>query len=91
MTTGTSASEHQQAGEGTAAMSHIAMDTALEHGEVTALGPGLSWIARYQDAWWVIYEHGWLRITDAAAAEDLDQAAVRLAQAEAATKHIGQG
>jgi hypothetical protein len=33
----------------------------------------------------------WLRITDAATAADLDQAAIRLAQAETAAEHTGRG
>jgi hypothetical protein len=32
----------------------------------------------------VVYERGWLRITDTVTAEDLDQAAARLLQAESA-------
>ena len=47
-------------------------------------------MVRHRDAWWVVYEHGWLRITDAATAQDLDRAAGRLAQAEAAADDFGQ-
>jgi hypothetical protein len=79
---GTSRNAHQNAGERPPAMSHTDIDAALDRGEVVPLSQGMSWIARYQDAWWVIYEHGWLRITDELVASELDEAAARLAAAE---------
>ena len=72
-------------------MTHAAMNAAYDNGDAIPLGPAVAWLTRYREAWWVVYEHGWLRITDAATAQDLDQAAGRLAQAEAAAKHVGQG
>ena len=73
------------------AMTHAAMNAAFDEGAAVLLSGAVNWVVRHRDAWWVVYEHGWLRITDAATAEDLDQAAGRLAQAEAAAKHVGQG
>jgi hypothetical protein len=64
------------------AISHAQMNAAYDAGEAVPLAQSCSWLVRYQDAWWVVYEHGWLRVTDDATAEDLDQAARRLTQAE---------
>ena len=72
-------------------ITHAAMNAAFDEGAATLLGGAVNWVVRYREAWWVVYEHGWLRITDAATAQDLDQAAGRLAQAEVAAKHVGQG
>jgi len=73
------------------AITHAAMNAAFDEGAAALLSGAANWVVRYRDAWWVVYEHGWLRITDAPTAADLDQAARRLAQAEAAAKHAGQG
>jgi hypothetical protein len=72
-------------------ITHAAMNAAFDEGAATLLSGAVNWVVRYREAWWVVYEHGWLRITDAATAQDLDQAAGRLAQAEAAAKHADQG
>ena len=60
------------------------MNAAYDSGEAVPLGQSVSWLVRYRHAWWVVYERGWLRITDDITAADLDQAAARLTQAEAA-------
>ena len=73
------------------AITHAAMNAAFDEGAATLLSGAVNWVVRYRGAWWVVYEHGWLRITDTATAHDLDQAAIRLAKAEAAAKHTGQG
>jgi hypothetical protein len=52
--------------------------------EVVPLGQSVSWLVRYRHAWWVVYERGWLRTTDDLTEADLDMAAARLTQAEAA-------
>ena len=65
------------------AISHTQMNAAYDTGEAVPLAQSCSWLVRYHDAWWVVYEHGWLRVTDNATAEDLDQAATRLNEAEA--------
>lgn len=71
------------------AITHGAMSAAFDEGAANLLSGAVNWVVRYCDAWWVVYEHGWLRITDSATAADLDQAARRLAQAEEAAKHAG--
>lgn len=73
-----------------AVITHAAMNAAFDEGTATLLSAAVSWLVRHREAWWVVYEHGWLRITDAATAQDLDQAAARLAQAEAAADDFGQ-
>jgi hypothetical protein len=62
------------------------MNAAYDNGEAVPLAASMTWLTRYQDAWWVVYERGWLRVTDTATAQDLDQAAVRLAEAAAGTE-----
>ena len=71
------------------AVTHAAMNAAFDEGTATLLSAAVAWLVRYRGFWWVVYEHGWLRITDAATAQDLDQAAGRLAQAEAADGRAG--
>jgi hypothetical protein len=66
------------------AVTHVEMNAAYDSGEAVPLGQSVSWLVRYRSAWWVVYERGWLRIADEITAADLDQAAARLAQAEAA-------
>jgi hypothetical protein len=65
------------------AVTHAEMNAAYDSGEAVPLGQSVSWLVRYRNAWWVVYERGWLRIADDLTAADLDQAAARLAQAEA--------
>jgi hypothetical protein len=64
-------------------MTHAGMNAAFDEGTAALLSAGVAWVVRHREAWWVAYERGSLRITDAATAQDLDQAAARLAQAEA--------
>ena len=66
------------------AVTHAQMNAAYDSGEAVPLGQSVSWLVRYRDAWWVVYERGWLRIADDITAADLDQAAARLTQAETA-------
>jgi hypothetical protein len=60
------------------------VNAAYDSGEAVPLGQSVSWLVRYRDAWWVVYERDWLRIADDTTAADLDQAAARLTQAETA-------
>ena len=60
------------------AVTHAQMNAAYDTGEAVPLAQSCSWLVRYRDAWRVVYEHGWLRVTDTATAEDLDRAASRL-------------
>ena len=73
-----------------AVITHAAMNAAFDEGTAALLSVAVPWLVRHREAWWVVYEHGWLRITDAATAQDLDQAAARLAPAEAAADDSSQ-
>jgi hypothetical protein len=64
-------------------MSHAEMNAAYDSGAAVPLAQAISWLVRYLDAWWVVYERGWLRITDELTATDLDQATARLSEADA--------
>jgi hypothetical protein len=75
------------AAESPLAVTHAEMNAAFDKGEAVPLGASMAWLVRYLDAWWVVYERGWLRVTDTATAEDLDQAAARLTQAEPTAAH----
>ena len=73
-----------------AVITHAAMNAAFDEGNAALLSVAVAWLVRHREAWWVAYERGWLRITDAATAQDLDQAAARLAQAESVADDLGQ-
>jgi hypothetical protein len=64
------------------AVTHAAMNAAYDNGEAVPLSTSVAWLVRYREAWWVVYERGWLRVTDSATAADMDQAAARLAETE---------
>lgn len=64
-------------------ISHAEMDAAYRTGRAVSLGRAIPWLARYRDAWWVVYEGGWLRVDDKSAEADLDRLAARLTRAEA--------
>jgi len=53
-------------------MSHGEMNTAYLSGEAVPLSQSVSWLVRYQRSWWVVYEGGWLRITDDLVEADID-------------------
>lgn len=57
------------------AISHARMNDALAAGTATPFAPAIIWLTRYQDRWWIVYEHGWLCITDELATADIDQRA----------------
>ncbi len=63
-------------------LSHAEMNAAYDRGEAVPLAPSASWLTRYQDVWWVVYEGGWLRVTDELAAADIDNCAARLTTTE---------
>ena len=60
-------------------LSHAGMNAACDSGDAVPLATTITWLARYRDAWWVIYEGGWLRVTDELTAADIDDCAARLA------------
>jgi hypothetical protein len=64
-------------------ISHARMDAAYDTGEAVPLGETVPWLVRYHSAWWVIYEGGWLRVTDALLAADLDHRAAQMTEADA--------
>ena len=41
-------------------------------GRAVPLAQSVSWLVRYQGSWWVVYERGWLRITDELVEDDID-------------------
>ena len=56
-------------------ISHAQMDAAHNNGEAIPFAQSVPWLVRYDGSWWVVYERGWLRITDELAATDIDQRA----------------
>ncbi len=60
------------------AISHADMDAANDNGDAAPLAESVPWLARYRDAWWVVYDDGWLRVTDELTAADIDSCATRL-------------
>lgn len=65
-------------------VTHQEMDSARTRGEATPLAAGVTWIARYKDAWWIAYEGGWLRVVDEPLHADLDRNSARLEATESA-------
>jgi hypothetical protein len=61
-------------------VTHAQMDAAISTGAATPLALASGWLAGYRDAWWVLSEIGWLRITDEATVADINEVAARLAQ-----------
>jgi hypothetical protein len=59
------------------------MNAAHDRGEAIPFAPSVPWLVRYDDSWWVVYERGWLRVTDEPTAADLDQRSARMRAAEA--------
>jgi hypothetical protein len=75
--------ERNSSPSGSIVMSHAEMNAAYNSGAAIPLAQAISWLVRYRDAWWVVYERGWLLITDDLTAADLDQATARLSEADA--------
>ncbi len=63
-------------------ISHAQMDAAHNDGEAIPFGQSVPWLVRYDSSWWVVYERGWLRITDELTATDIDQRAAQLPKAD---------
>ena len=64
-------------------VTHAEMNTAYDTGDAIPLAQSVSWLVRYRKAWWVVYEHGWLKVIDNLTEADLNHAVNRLAQADA--------
>ena len=60
------------------AIGHGEMNAAYLSGQAVPLAQSVSWLVRYQGSWWVVYEHGWLRVTDDLVEADIDTCASRL-------------
>jgi len=63
-------------------ISHAQMNGAHDRGEAIPFASSVPWLVRYDDSWWVVYERGWLRVTDEPTAADLDQRSARMRAAE---------
>lgn len=61
-------------------MSHGEMNAAYLSGRAVPLAQSVSWLVRYQESWWVVYEGGWLRVTDDLVAADIDSCASGLTE-----------
>lgn len=60
-------------------LTHQQIEAAIRRGEAVPLAATVTWLIRYQDAWWVVYEGGWVKVTDALTTSDIDHASRRLA------------
>jgi hypothetical protein len=77
-------------------VSHAQMNAAHDNGEAVPFAQSVPWLVRYDDSWWVVYERGWLRVTDEPTAADLDQRSAQMTEAEwekgsAPVRSIGAG
>jgi hypothetical protein len=63
-------------------LTHAQMNAAYASGQAAPFALAIGWLARYRDAWWVVYEGGWLRITDTATTRDLDERAAQMTEAD---------
>jgi hypothetical protein len=59
-------------------LSYRDMNKATDQGRVTVLGTTAGYIVRYQDAWWIADDRGWVRVTVADIAAVLDAEKQRL-------------
>jgi hypothetical protein len=62
------------------AITHAEMNAAYDTGSAVPLAHEVPWLTRYLDAWWVVYERGWLRVTDELTAADIDDRAARMTE-----------
>jgi hypothetical protein len=49
---------------------------------ITRDAQAVPWLVRYDGSWWVVYERGWLRVTDEPTVTDIDQRAAQITEAE---------
>lgn len=59
-------------------LTHAEMAAARNAGHVSPLSTAIGWMVNHRGAWWVEYEHGWLRVLDPAVSTELSQASARL-------------
>jgi hypothetical protein len=53
-------------------ITHAEMNAAHVSGDAIPFTETIPWLVRYDNSWWVVHDHGWLRITDTLTAADLD-------------------
>jgi hypothetical protein len=82
VTAGTRPAAEAPAGDRVLEISHAQMDTAHDSGEAVPFSQSVPWLVRFDGSWWVVYERGWLRITDELTATDIDQRATQLPEAD---------
>ncbi len=80
--TGARLAAEAPAGDRVLEISHAQMDAAHNNGEAIPFAQSVPWLVRYDGAWWVVYERGWLRITDELTATDIDQRAAQLPEVD---------
>ena len=80
--TGARPAAEAPAGDRVLEISHAQMDTAHDSGEAVPFSQSVPWLVRFDGSWWVVYERGWLRITDELTATDIDQRATQLPEAD---------
>jgi hypothetical protein len=56
-------------------ITHAEMNAAHTSGDAAPFAETIPWLVRYDNSWWVVHDHGWLRITDDLTATDLDNRA----------------
>lgn len=64
------------------AVSHAEMNSAYERGDAVYLAQSMPWAMRYRDAWWVVFDGGWLCLADGLVDPDLGAITARLTTAE---------
>lgn len=53
-------------------ITHAEMNAAHTSDAAIPFTETIPWLVRYDNSWWVVHDHGWLRITDTLTATDLD-------------------
>ncbi|HLI78016.1 MAG TPA: hypothetical protein VKV02_13810 [Acidobacteriaceae bacterium] len=59
-------------------LTHAQMNAAYDTGQAVPFAQAVPWLARYHNAWWVVYEGGWLRVIDQQTADSLDRRAAQM-------------
>ena len=63
-------------------LTHAQMNAAYDSGQAVPFARAVPWLVRYRDAWWVVYEGGWLRIVDQPTTQNLDERAAQMTEAD---------
>jgi hypothetical protein len=70
-------------------LSHWKMNAAYLSGQAVPFAQSVSWLVRYRGSWWVVFEGGWLCITDDLVEVDIETCASRLTKDPGDTAHEG--